>query len=292
MPLTRALILRHASTRQDAYVPALLDVAQDHLLHVLELVGIFDRDAIAFKGGTSLRKCRIGHQGRFSTDIDLAVPNEDDVVDVCDAINNARIGNFSFTLSKPSNDARTWQLDVSHPVLGDVLGIARVECARRPLALPPERVSVLRMPIHDEYGFALGALPIIAEAEACAEKLARYRRVSLARDLYDLAWFAARPLPEALVRRLWVLKVYGDVVDDGRGTAPLLPENVLAQRSPGDFPKAPIGVLVHPADITDWEAKVRQRFAFLAALDADELRWAECNRRHKHEVARALGSFR
>ena len=67
MPLTRALILRHASTRQDAYIPALLDVAQDHLLHVLELVGIFDRDDIAFKGGTSLRKCRIGHQGRFST---------------------------------------------------------------------------------------------------------------------------------------------------------------------------------------------------------------------------------
>ena len=150
--------------------------------------------------------------GSFLHDIDLAVPNEDDVVDVCDAINHARIGDFSFALSRPSNDARTWQLDASHPVLGDVLGIARIECARRPLALPPERLPVVRMPIHDEYGFTLGALPVIAEAEACAEKLARYRRVSLARDLYDLAWFATRPLPEALVRRLWVLKVYGDVV--------------------------------------------------------------------------------
>lgn len=38
------------------------------------------------------------------------------------------------------------------------------------------------------------ALLDVAEAEACAEKLARYRRVPYARDLYDLAWFAGRHL--------------------------------------------------------------------------------------------------
>ena len=31
------------------------------------------------------------------------------------------------------------------------------------------------------------------EAEACAEKLARYRRTALGRDVYDLAQFAGRP---------------------------------------------------------------------------------------------------
>jgi predicted nucleotidyltransferase component of viral defense system len=56
-------------------------------------------------------------------------------------------------------------------------------------------------------------------------KLARYRRVSLARDLCDLQWFATSGvLDEALIRRLWVLKVYRDVVVDGRGTKPVEPQ--------------------------------------------------------------------
>jgi predicted nucleotidyltransferase component of viral defense system len=92
MPLTRPLILRHAGARQESYTPALLDVAQDHLLHLLHLAEVFERPGVVFKGGTSLRKCRIGHQGRFSTDLDLAVPNEDDVVDICETINGASIG--------------------------------------------------------------------------------------------------------------------------------------------------------------------------------------------------------
>jgi uncharacterized protein len=49
----------------------------------------------------------------------------------------------------------------------------------------------------------------VAEADACAEKLARYRRVALARDLYDLNHFALRTIDEPLVRRLWVLKGVG-----------------------------------------------------------------------------------
>ena len=78
------------------------------------------------------------------------------------------------------------------------------------------------MPIHDEFGFTLAALQIIAEAEVCAEKLARYRRASLEMDMYALAWFATRPLPEVLFKRPRVLKFYGDVVDDGRATAPCI----------------------------------------------------------------------
>ena len=67
-----------------------------------------------------------------------------------------------------------------------------------------------------------------------AEKLARFRRVSLARDLYDLWWFATSGvLDEALVRRLWVLKVYRDVVVDGRGVKPIDPDDLVVPR--GDW---------------------------------------------------------
>jgi predicted nucleotidyltransferase component of viral defense system len=142
-----------------------------------------------------------------------------------------------------------------------------------------------------EYDFQLDPLPVIAEVEACAEKLARYRRSPpLAPDLYDLAWFSSRPINEALLRRLWVLKVYSDVVEDGRGTKALQASDVLAERDLKDLLTAEIGVLTQPKDIPGWEAKVRARFAFLSHMDELEMRIASCNARHLQEVQALLGS--
>jgi uncharacterized protein len=103
-------------------------------------------------------------------------------------------------------------------------------------------------------------LPVIAEAEACAEKFARYRRVPYASDLYDLAWFAGRHLDERLTRRLWILKLWGGVVDDGRGERPVSPDDVLTPRKVGDFKPFPIGSLTQPVTIEEWEQRVRTRF--------------------------------
>lgn len=251
---------------------------------------LFDRPGVVFKGGTSLRKCRLGNSGRFSTDLDLAVPSDDDVVDICAAISDARIGGFTFDLRDTSSDARIWQLDVRHAELGDVIGLARVEFARRQPALKPERIAPLILPIHRQYGFTLGQLPVISEVEACAEKLARYRRTALARDLYDLAWFAGRAFDERLLRRIWVLKVFCDVIEDGRGNKPLSADDVLQKRDVKDFPAASIGVLTQPLDIAGWEAKVRRRFHFLAAMDNDEQRWSLCNARDLDEVRAVLAA--
>ena len=49
--------------------------------------------------------------------------------------------------------------------------------------------SCLPMPPHD---FPLPSAPVITEPEACAEKLARYRRTPLARDVYDWCIIPAR----------------------------------------------------------------------------------------------------
>ncbi|MCZ7629644.1 MAG: nucleotidyl transferase AbiEii/AbiGii toxin family protein [Microthrixaceae bacterium] len=125
---------------------------------------------------------------------------------------------------------------------------------------------------------------MIALEEAIAEKLARFRRVSLARDLYDLAWFARHPFGEALVRRLWVIKVYFDVVDDGRGDRPLVADEVLRERAPSEFVPEDIGYLTQPVDIPGWLTTVRGRFDFLRHLDADEQQWAACNPGHRYEV--------
>ncbi|CFR89604.1 Hypothetical protein ERS007657_02782 [Mycobacterium tuberculosis] len=94
------------------------------------------------------------------------------------------------------------------------------------------------------------------------------------------------------MRRLWVLKVWGDVVDDRRGTRPLRVEDVLAARSEHDFQPDSIGVLTRPVAMAAWEARVRKRFAFLTDLDADEQRWAACDERHRREVENALAVLR
>ena len=113
----------------------------------------------------------------------------------------------------------------------------------------------------------------------------------LARDVYDLAQFATRTFNEASVRRLWILKTWGDIVDDHRGTAPIEPSDVLTPRSPTEFRPESIGVLTRPIDIAGWETATRQRFAFLANLDEDEQRWARCNPRDRREIQHALTSF-
>lgn len=289
--LTRSLVTRHALGRADAYDAALLDVAQDHLLYLLIEAGMFADGQLAFKGGTSLRKCRLGNDGRFSTDLDFAAPNEDTVLQVCDVIDGARVADFEYGLDSARGDGRRWSLRVNHPVLGTPDIAASIEFARRPLALPTDDLNFVPLPIHKQYGFTLPALPVVAEAEACAEKLARYRRVALSRDLYDLHQFANRTIDEPLVRRLWVLRVWGDVVDDGRGTKPVDPDEVLHHRE-RDYQPDSIGMLTRPVDIVAWEARVRTRFQFLGELDDDERRWATCDERHRQEVDAALAALR
>ena len=287
---TKALVSLHGAGRNDTYGAALLDVAQDHLLWMLDQQGLFERGELIFKGGTSLRKCRLGSAGRFSTDLDFACPDEATVLDVCSAIDGQSVGGFEFALGATSDDGRHWEMRVEHAELGAPDVGASIEFARRPLVLEPERLPFVALRVHRAYGFDLPTLPVIAEAEACAEKLARYRRVRLGRDVYDLDQFAGRLIDELLVRRIWVLKVWGDVVDDRRGHRPLEPDDVLRPRGERDFMPDSLGKLTHPVDIASWESQVRARFAFLADLDDDERRWATCDERQRREVERALAA--
>jgi predicted nucleotidyltransferase component of viral defense system len=286
--LTRALVNLHGASRADNYDAALLDIAQDHLLWLLAELRLFDGGDLILKGGTSLRKCRLGAAGRFSTDLDFACPSEEHVLAVCEAIEGAAVSGFQFSLSSTRGDGRHWTLTVEHAELGRPNIGASVEFARRPLVLAPEVLPFLELKVHRGYEVLLPSLPVIAEAEACAEKLARYRRTALGRDVYDLAKMAGHPIDEALVRRLWVIKVWGDVVDDGRGSGPLDPADVLTERSEQDFAPGSIGKLTQPVDLVAWERLVRQRFRFLADLDDDERRWIACDPRHRREIEAAL----
>jgi hypothetical protein len=71
-------------------------------------------------------------------------------------------------------------------------------------------------------------------------------------------------IDEALIRRLWVLKVYRDIVVDGRGTTPVDSAEVLRPRNATEFRQEDIGYLTKPVRLDEWIPTVRSRYAFVA----------------------------
>lgn len=288
--LTDGHVARHYQGVKGGRDAALLDIAQDFALHHLHAQGLFARDLV-FKGGTALRKFRAGSAGRFSTDLDFSAPDEDVALDVLQALDGVEVDGFRFAITNMGDDGRRGDLRVETPFGTPEIG-AKVELSRHGLSLPAEVIEPVPQVVHGRYGLALPALPVVRMEEAIAEKLARYRRVSLARDLYDLAWFAeAGALDDPLIRQLWVLKAYRDVVVDGRGIKPLDPEEILADREVADFDREDIGYLTKPVDMPKWIGQVQTRYAFLRELTPDERRWCACNARDRYEVEQILSNL-
>lgn len=288
--ITEGHLVRHYQGVKGGRDAALLDIAQDHALHLLHEAGLFGQ-GLVFKGGTALRKFRAGNAGRFSTDLDFAAPGEDLALAVLQALDGVGVDGFSFAIENLGDDGRRGDLRVQTPFGSPRLG-AKVELARHQLSLDPDSLESIHLPIHNRYSFVLPPTPVVRVEEAVAEKLARYRRVSLARDLYDLYWYStAGAMDEPLIRRLWVLKVFRDIVVDGRGLKPIDPNDVVGTRTSEDFRPEDIGYLTKPVRIDEWIAGVRTRYVFLADLDADELRWVECNERDFYEVETALANI-
>lgn len=288
--VTEGHLVRHYQGVKGGRDAALLDIAQDHALYLLHQAGLFDQ-GLVFKGGTALRKFRAGNAGRFSTDLDFAAPGEELALASLQALDGVELDGFSFGIQNLGDDGRRGDLRVETPFGSPLLG-AKVELARHRLSLAAEHLAPVQLPIHDRYDFTLPPIPVVRTEEAIAEKLARYRRVSLTRDLYDLQWFAsAGVMNEQLVRRLWVLKTYRDVIVDGRGTKPIDPNDVLHVRTSQDFRTEDIGYLTRPVRMDEWVTAVRTRYAFIANLTADEQRWIECNERDLYEVETALANI-
>lgn len=287
--VTEGYLARHYQGVRGGRDAAMLDIAQDHALYLLHRTGAF-KAGLVFKGGTALRKFRAGSAGRFSTDLDFAASSEELALAVLSALDGAELEGFAFAIANLGDDGRRGDLVVDTPFGRPQLG-AKVELARHALSLPPETLRPLAMPVHGRYNFTVPPTPVIRVEEAIAEKLARYRRVPLTRDLYDLQWFGnAGAFDHALVRRLWVLKTYRDVVVDGRGDMPIDPGEVLRARSISDFRPEDIGYLTQPIRIAEWIDLIGHRYAFLMDVDAEERRYLACNARDRHEVETRLAS--
>ncbi|MHB0979870.1 MAG: nucleotidyl transferase AbiEii/AbiGii toxin family protein [Thermoleophilia bacterium] len=286
--ITEGYLARHYQGRRGGRGPAIIDIAQDHQLHLLAREGFFEL-GVALKGGTAIRKFWAGNAGSFSTDLDFGGVDDASADILVEMVDGAQVGQFGFGLD-PIDGTRRMRLDIRSP-FGEADVPARLDLGRRTLWLPSPRMAMMPMPVHRRYEFELPELPGSTIEETIAEKLARYRRDSLARDLYDLAWFASRPFDEALVRRLLVLKVWNDVMDDGLGDPGFDTEQVLRGRAANEFKPEAIGYLTNPVDIAGWITIVRERYEFLRGLDEEEQRIARCSRADDWCVRREISAL-
>jgi uncharacterized protein len=286
--ITEGHLVRHYQGRCGGRGPALIDIAQDHLLFHLAENGLFDLD-IALKGGTAIRKLWAGNAGRFSTDLDFAGLDDAGADLVIEVVDGASVGPFSFTIEPIDGTLRVAVVITN--TLGSAEVPARLDLVRRPLWLGAAARLPVALPIHERYDFVLPLIPAAVIEEVIAEKLARYRRSSLARDLYDLAWFASRVFDRDLVRRLTIMKVWCDVVDDRLGEAPFDPEQVLRRRDENEFRPEAIGYLTTPVDIPAWVDTVSQRYVFLREMNEFERTIALCSKGDEWLVRQAVADL-
>lgn len=286
--ITQGYLSRHFQGRSGMADAALLDVAQDYALTYLHGRGVFDL-GVVLKGGTSLRKLRAGNAGRFSTDLDFTAPGVETAELLLDTLDGAELFDVRFRLAE--REPLRARLLVETP-LGQPHIPARVEISTRPLWLPTTMATPVALPVHDGYEFRLPAIPSPAFEEALAEKLAAWRRRRKLRDLYDLDLFGKGTLNEPLIRRLLVLKVWHDVVDDGLGARPFDPAEIVADIDPRRLPSEDIGLLAQPVDPVMWLARVRARYAFVTQVDEVEQRVARCNPGDRFEVSQVVAALR
>ena len=192
--LTPGWIARHTppGAGVDGRHAAVIDIAQDLLLRELHLRGVLA--ALAFKGGTSLRKLYAGNQGRFSLDLDFSVsdPAADPdtvILDLIGEIDGLHVEPFTYAMTERRGK---WWLTIAAELFTEESTLASKLDVSSPPWLPQARRGWVPMPVHGTYGEPdLPQPQVVRLEENIAEKISRLNRTTTARDLYDLAWLSA-----------------------------------------------------------------------------------------------------
>ncbi len=258
-----------------AFDPAFLELAQEHFLLWMVREGLFANGAedVVFKGGTALRKFRLALRGRFSTDLDFAIARAEYAEHVLLSLDEGfEIEGVSFSAPPGAID---WGALKARWVATNDLATSvesKLDFSLRATLLPPE-IPTSRAAIpgvaRDFLGFDPPLVPLMALPENLAEKLARFRRLIFARDLYDL--WKLGPLARDqmdLIRTIVGFKVYFDIIEEGQtGTRPFR-GGVEFQARRGDEVVDPhdLGLVMgEPASIPDMLATVQAVFGAMGA---------------------------
>ncbi len=185
---------------------AVLDIAFDYLLFQMRREGVFELCGMCFKGGTALRKFRIGHLGRFSYDLDfnIAPGSAGDAVDlIADAASKIPTDDFSFTITERRGHHG---LEIETALVDGSLE-AKMDFSERPIILPMQELLPVETPLRRAYPFEFDQrIPLMHLEENIAEKLSRWQTLPLVRDLYDLAHVGNDVKDVHRLAELYVLK--------------------------------------------------------------------------------------
>jgi predicted nucleotidyltransferase component of viral defense system len=283
---------------------AVIDIAQDLPLRELHDRGALD--ALAFKGGTSLRKLYAGNQGRFSLDLDFSVASPSDdpdtvLLNLVSEIDGLAVGPFDYGVTE--RRGKWWLTMRTEFATVDSALSSKLDVSPPPW-LDPVRRAWIRMPVHATYGSpGLPKLQVIRLEENIAEKISRLNRTTTARDLYDLAWLATHKreiggLDTALIRRLAILTVWADA--HGVGTSSVRwkpghelrafdPDHWLRTRVTDEVDLADIGALAVPTpSLAELNATIQAHYGFLRNLDDAERQLAAAREQDRHLALRLL----
>jgi predicted nucleotidyltransferase component of viral defense system len=265
------------------------EVVLTFLLQLMSERGLLDR--MAFKGGTCLRKMFLGNQGRFSTDLDFTGTEEHDHEDVILAMMEAFQEPFhgiQFAIPDEgyyeTQDGLSWGVNPTymHDWNRGESEIKLQISRRETPTLPTERRPQIEQSYFKFLPFRPADLTCLAFAEIIAEKIRACYQRNKARDIYDLGMFATRPLDQALIRRLVVLKLW-----QARDTFD--PARLMQKFQDGrDFDWDDLFQLLRRTIVIDRDritADCVRGFGFLADLTDDERVLA--NDQHQREQAAA-----
>ena len=192
----------------DVMAAVVLDVAFDLVLHELHRHDLYEGCGLIFKGGTALRKFDIGHKGRFSFDLDF--DTTEDPGTVAAMLGEVLVDSPDRAFDLEMTERRGHHsITVSSDLLPDQQRQAKIDFSRRGQCLPARSMTLRHTPLHGAYPFDTDfAVPVIELDENIAEKLSRWCRAPLVRDLYDLSELANRVTDPATVAAMYVLKSY------------------------------------------------------------------------------------
>jgi predicted nucleotidyltransferase component of viral defense system len=262
------------------------------LLQLLSERGILNR--LAFKGGTCLRKMFVGSQGRFSTDLDFTGIEEHDHQDMILEMMAAFEQPFhAIQFAIPDNyyetqDGLSWGVNPTYSHDWNATGVSEIKLQisrRETPTLPVERLTQIFQSYFKFLPFAPAEITCLALPEILAEKIRACYQRNKARDIYDLGMFARRPLDQALVRRLVVLKLW-----QARDTFD--PARLMQKFEEGrDFDWDDLRQLLNRAAALDREricADCVRGFGFLVNLTDDERTLAGDKYQREEAVAQKL----
>ena len=268
------------------------EIIQTYLLQLMADRGFLDR--VAFKGGTCIRKLFTGKSGRFSTDLDFTSIEdreaEDFVIDMIDDFKEPFHG-IQFGIDEEAYyvTKSSWGVNVIYKHewnQGDYneirLQVSQREAPTMPLCIRPQCMQNY----FEHLPFEPVEISCLALPEIIAEKLRACYERSKARDIYDLATFATRPMDHPLVRRLAVLKLW-------QAGTEFNPEKLLEKfGNTNAWDWEDVRRLVprtKPVDAGRLAAECQRGFVFLRDLSADEARLAADRYGHEQALWKTLG---